>query len=90
MSIVTDAAILPPTMPGEVLEEEFLLPMGLSRNALARALGVPAGQINQIVHGSRAITSRTALLFAQYFGTTAEFWTNLQTHHDLARERENL
>ncbi|MBH0778352.1 HigA family addiction module antitoxin [Nocardia bovistercoris] len=81
---------LPPTSPGEVLAEEFLEPMRISQNALARALGVPPRQINQIVHGNRAITPRTALLLGRYFGTTAEFWINLQTHYDLVRERENL
>ncbi|MBO0853181.1 MAG: HigA family addiction module antidote protein [Nocardia sp.] len=64
--------------------------MGISQNALARALGLPPRQINEIVHDKRAITPRTALLLAKYFGTTAEFWLNLQTHYDLVRERENL
>lgn len=81
---------LPPTSPGEILAEEFLVPMQISQNALARALGVPPRQINQIVHGSRAITTRTALLLARYFGTTPEFWINLQTHYDLVVERANL
>lgn len=83
-------APLPPTSPGEILSEEFLVPLQLSQNALARALGVPPRQINQIVHGERAITTRTALLLARYFGTTPEFWINLQTHYDLVVERENL
>lgn len=83
-------APLPPTSPGEVLAEEFLEPMQISQNALARALHVPPRQINQIVHGTRAITTRTALLLARYFGTTPEFWINLQTHYDLVREREKL
>jgi addiction module HigA family antidote len=81
---------LPPTSPGEILAEEFLDPLQISQNALARALDVPPRLINQIVHGKRAITTRTALLLARYFGTTPEFWINLQTHYDLVRERENL
>lgn len=82
--------VLPPTSPGEVLSEEFLVPLQLSQNALGRSLGVPPRQINEIVHGSRAITPRTALLLARYFATTPEFWINLQSHYDLVRARENL
>ena len=84
------ATVLPPTSPGEVLSEEFLVPLEISQNALGRALGVPPRQINEIVHGSRAITPRTALLLARYFATTPEFWINLQSHYDLVRARENL
>jgi antitoxin HigA-1 len=84
------ATVLPPTSPGEVLSEEFLVPLEISQNALGRALGVPPRQINEIVHGSRAITPRTALLLARYFATTPEFWINLQSHYDLIRARENL
>lgn len=87
---MTTTTPLPPTTPGEILQEEFLEPLRLSQNALARALRVPPRQINQIVHGNRSITTRTALLLARYFDTTAEFWINLQTHYDLVRERENL
>lgn len=81
---------LPPTSPGEILAEEFLKPLHISQNALARALGVPPRLINQIVHGTRAISTRTALLLGRYFGTTPEFWGNLQLHYDLVRERESL
>lgn len=84
------ATPLPPTSPGEILAEEFLGPLHISQNGLARALHVPPRQINEIVHGKRAITTRTALLLARYFGTTPEFWINLQTHYDLVRERESL
>ncbi|MEG8180670.1 HigA family addiction module antidote protein [Nocardia terpenica] len=87
---MANATPLPPTSPGEILAEEFMGPLRISQNALARALGVPARRINQIVHGKRAITTRTALLLARYFGTTPEFWINLQTHYDLVREREEL
>jgi len=81
---------LPPTSPGEILAEEFMEPLRVSQNALARALDVSPRRINQIVHGKRAITTRTALLLARYFGTTPEFWINLQTHYDLVRDRESL
>jgi addiction module HigA family antidote len=87
---MTTTTPLPPTSPGEILAEEFMEPLQISQNALARALDVPARRINQIVHGKRAISTRTALLLARYFGTTPEFWINLQTHYDLVRERENL
>lgn len=74
---------LPNVHPGEVLAEEFLAPIGLSQNALARALDVPPRRINGIVLGKRAITADTALRLARYFGTTAEFWMALQASFDL-------
>ena len=83
-------AALPATHPGEVLNNEFLIPMEISQNALGRALGVSPRRINEIVHATRAITPRTALLLARYFGTSAEFWMNLQSHYDLVSEREAL
>lgn len=72
-----------PIHPGEVLREEFLEPLGLSANALATALRVPAPRINDIVRERRAITPDTALRLARYFGTTPQFWLNLQTSYDL-------
>lgn len=72
------------THPGEVLREEFLLPLGLSAHALALALHVPATRINDIVRERRSITADTAARLARYFGTTAEFWLNLQDAHDLS------
>jgi addiction module HigA family antidote len=72
-----------PIHPGEVLREEFLGPMGMSAHALAMELKVPAPRINEIVRERRAITSDTALRLARYFGTTPQFWLNLQTSHDL-------
>jgi addiction module HigA family antidote len=74
---------LPPIHPGEVLVEDFLGPMGLSQYRLAKGIGVPARRINEIVHGKRSITADTALRLARFFGTSAEFWINLQTHFDL-------
>ena len=67
----------------EILLEEFLIPMNVSQNALARATGVPPRRINEIVLGKRAITADTALRLARAFGTSAEFWMNLQASYDL-------
>jgi antitoxin HigA-1 len=76
--------------PGEVLGEEFLKPLGLSANALALALRVPATRIGSIIKGERAVTADTALRLACFFGTSAEFWLNLQAMHDLTKaQREN-
>ena len=69
---------LPNIHPGEVLLEEFLTPMGISQNALARSIGVPPRRINEIVLGKRAITADTALRLAHYFGTSEQFWMALQ------------
>lgn len=74
---------LPNIHPGEVLDQEFLRPMGLSQNALARAMEVPPRRINEIVLGKRAITADTALRLARAFATSAEFWMNLQASYDL-------
>lgn len=76
-----------PTHPGEILKEEFLSPLRLSQVALAKHIGVPAQRINEIVRGKRGVTPETAWLLAQAFGTTPEFWINLQTYHDLAASR---
>jgi antitoxin HigA-1 len=75
------------THPGEVLSEEFLKPLGLSINALALALRVPATRIGAIVKGERSVTADTALRLARFFGTSAEFWINLQAMHDLTKTR---
>src|SRR5919109_4356348 len=69
--------------PGEILLEEFLKPMGLSQNALARAIGVPPRRINEIVHGLRGITADTDLRFARFFGLSEGFFMALQSEHDL-------
>lgn len=74
--------------PGEILREEFLVPLDMSANALAMALHVPAPRINDIVRERRAITPDTALRLARYFDTTAQFWQNLQSTFDL-RQAEN-
>jgi addiction module HigA family antidote len=74
--------------PGEILKEEFLIPLGISPYALAKALGVAQTRISEIIHGRRAITADTALRLARYFTTTPEFWMNLQSHYDLETERD--
>ena len=76
-----------PAHPGEVLLEEFLLPLGITQVELARHLGVPMQRINEIVRGKRGITPVTAWLLANAFETTPEFWLNLQDKHDLAKCR---
>jgi addiction module HigA family antidote len=75
------------THPGEVLAEEFLKPLGLSVNALAMALRVPATRMGAIVKAERAVTADTALRLARFFGTSPEFWVNLQSMHDLTKAR---
>lgn len=71
------------THPGEVLDEEFLKPLGMSVNALAMALRVPTTRIGAIVKRERSVTADTALRLARFFGTSPEFWLNLQSMHDL-------
>jgi len=90
-SSITTKAIATPnrvtTHPGEVLSEEFLRPLGISVNALAMALRVPATRIGAIVKGERAVTADTALRLARFFGTSPEFWMNLQAMYDLTKAR---
>ncbi len=74
-----------PTHPGEVLEEEFLRPLGVTVTAFAKHVGVPAARIHEIIRGQRGITPETAWLFAQALGTTPEFWLNLQDVYNLAK-----
>lgn len=73
-----------PVMPGTILFEEFMEPLGLSQNGLARTIGVPPRRINEIIHGKRAITADTALRLAAYLGPDPQFWLNLQMHYDLS------
>lgn len=81
---------LTPIHPGEVLMEDFITALGITQNRLAVAIGVPPRRINEIVHGKRRITADTALRLSRYFGTTAQFWINLQSHHDLEIEADVL
>jgi addiction module HigA family antidote len=75
--------LLEPIPPGEILLEEFMRPLGISQNQLAREIDVPVSRVAGIVKGSRAITADTALRLGLYFGTSAEMWLNLQTRYDL-------
>jgi len=79
-----------PIHPGEILREEFLLPLGLSAHALSMELKVPAPRINEIVRERRAISPDTALRLARYFGTTPQFWLNLQTSYDLKITEQSI
>ena len=81
---------LPNVHPGEILLEEFLSPMEISQNALARSIGVPPRRINEIVLGKRAVTADTALRLAHYFGTSEQFWMSLQASYDLEQARKRL
>jgi addiction module HigA family antidote len=81
---------LPSIHPGEILQAEFLEPLGISQYRLARDISVPPRRINEIVHGKRAITADTALRLARYFGMSDRFWLNLQTRYDLEVERDRL
>ena len=81
---------LSPIHPGEILLEDFLKPMGITQYRLAKDIQVHPRRINEIVHGQRSISADTALRLAQYFGTSAELWVNLQAHYDLEVARDNL
>ena len=81
---------LPPVHPGEILLEEFLSPLGVSQYRLAKDTSVPPRRINEIVRGSRSISADTALRLARYFGTSEQFWLNLQTRYDLEVEKDRL
>src|SRR5690348_12599000 len=81
---------LPPIHPGEILLADFLEPLGLSQYRLARDISVPPRRINEIVHGTRAISADSALRLARYFGTSDRFWLNLQARYDLEMERDHL
>jgi antitoxin HigA-1 len=76
-----------PTHPGEILREEFLGELGIPQTELAAKLGIPVQRINEIANGKRGITPDTAWLFAAAFGTTPEFWMNMQAAYDLSRNR---
>jgi addiction module HigA family antidote len=78
---------LPPVTPGEVLREDFMVPLSLSGRGLAAQLGISANRVTEIIAGRRAVTAETALMLAERFGTTAEFWLGLQTAYDLELAR---
>ena len=81
---------LAPIHPGEVLLLDFLEPMAITQYRLAHALSVPPRRINEIVHGKRAVSADTALRLARFFGTSEQFWLNLQARFDLEVERDRL
>jgi addiction module HigA family antidote len=81
---------LPPVHPGEVLLEDFMEPIGLSRYRVAKDIGVPTLRISQIVRGQRSITADTALRLARYFGTSAAVWLRLQARYDLEMAEKQL
>ena len=81
---------LAPVHPGEILLEEFLVPLELTQYRLAKSLTVPARRINEIVHGTRGVSADTALRLARFFGTSDRFWLNLQVAYDLDVERDRL
>jgi addiction module HigA family antidote len=83
-------AKLAPVHPGEILQTEFLIPLGLSQYRLAKETSVPRRRINEIVRGQRANSADTALRLARYFGTSERFWSNLQVRYDLEVERDRL
>ena len=89
LSAVSGGRKIPLSTPGQILRTEFLEPYELSANALARALKVPANRVTAIVNGRRSITADTALRLARYFGTTAEFWLNLQKNYELRCARSD-
>ena len=82
--------LYPPIHPGEVLMEDFIQGFGITQNKLAVSIGVPPRRINEIVHGKRGITADTAIRLARYFGTSEEFWMNLQSNYELRLERRAL
>lgn len=88
-SQITTDEKLPNIHPGEVLKEEFLIPMDISAYRLAKEINIPQTRISEIIHGNRSITADTAIRFSRFFGTTAEFWLNLQNLYDLEEEENN-
>ena len=81
---------LAPIHPGEVLNEEFLVPMSVTQYRLAKAIGVDARRIHAIIHGERSITAETALLLSRFFGNSAGFWMGLQSQYDLEVAEDRL
>lgn len=79
-----------PIHPGEILQEDFLLPMGITAYKLAKETFLDQTRISEIIRGKRSITIDTALRFSKFFGTSPEFWINIQTQYDLETKREEL
>lgn len=89
-STAPETDLIEPIHPGEILMEDFIEGFGISQNKLAGSVGVPPRRINEIVHGKRGITADTAIRLARYFGTSEEFWMNLQSNYELRLERRLL
>jgi len=89
-STTTEADLIEPIHPGEILMEDFIEGFGITQNKLAVSIGVPPRRINEIVHGKRGITADTAIRLARYFGTSEEFWMNLQSNYELRLGRRAL
>ncbi|WP_425514178.1 HigA family addiction module antitoxin [Brevibacterium oceani] len=89
-STTTEDDLIEPIHPGEILMEDFIEGFGITQNKLAVAIGVPPRRINEIVHRKRGITADTAIRLARYFGTSEEFWMNLQSNYELRLERRVL
>jgi antitoxin HigA-1 len=81
---------LSPIHPGEILNEEFLVPLEISQYRLAKSINVPARRINEIVHGKRAISADTALRLARFFGMSEQFWMTLQSRYDIELQKDRL
>ncbi|PMB97440.1 HigA family addiction module antitoxin [Brevibacterium luteolum] len=89
-STTTEDDLIEPIHPGEILMEDFIDGFGITQNKLAVSIGVPPRRINEIVHGKRGITADTAIRLARYFGTSEEFWMNLQSNYELRLQRRAL
>ena len=89
-STTTEADLIEPIHPGEILMEDFIEGFKITQNKPAVSIGVPPRRINEIVHGKRGITADTAIRLARYFGTSEEFWMNLQSNYELRIERRSL
>ncbi|HOE23106.1 MAG: HigA family addiction module antidote protein [Smithella sp.] len=85
-----DLELLEPVTPGEILYEEFMKPLGISANQLARDVDVPPGRISEIINGKRSITADTALRLGKYFGVSPEIWLNLQVDYDMRIARRTI
>jgi addiction module HigA family antidote len=88
--MVKEKKLLDPIPPGEILYEEFMVPLGLSANQLARDIDVPPGRITEIIKGKRSITADTALRLGKYFGVSPEIWLNLQVDYDMRVARRTV
>jgi addiction module HigA family antidote len=89
-SITPEADLIEPIHPGEILLEDLIEGFGITQNKLAVSIFVPPRRINEIVHGKRGITADTAIRLARYFGTSEEFWMNLQSNYELRLKRRAL